>query len=147
MSDRPVFLDVNIPMYAAGMEHPLRDACVWIMTAVAAGELPAVIDVEIIQEILHRFGALGRWPLATSMAESVLAIVPVVLPINVEDITLTVELSRTYGPRGAKARDLIHAAVMRNNGLSTIISADAHFDLIDGLTRIDPQRFFAERAG
>lgn len=146
MSADPVFLDVNIPMYAAGGEHPLRDSCVWIMTAVAAGELPAVIDVEIIQEILYRFGAAGRWPLAISMAENILKIVPVVLPVTTKDMKLTVDLTRTYGPIGAKARDLIHAAVMRNNGLQTIISADTHFDMIDGLTRIDPRRFVSEQA-
>jgi hypothetical protein len=34
---------------------------------------------------------------------------------------------------------------MQNNGLSTIISADVHFDKFDGVTRIDPQRLFAEQ--
>jgi predicted nucleic acid-binding protein len=74
-----------------------------------------------------------------------MAIVPVILPVTQDDIALTIELSRVYGPGGAKARDLIHAAVMRNNGLSTIISADTHFDQIEELERIDPQRLFAER--
>ena len=139
----PVFLDVNIPMYAAGTEHPLRDPCIEIMTAVAAGELPAVIDVEIIQEILHRYGALGRWPLAATLAENLIAIVPWVLPITLQDIQLTVELGRRYGGSGAKARDLIHAAVMRNHDITTIISADVHFDQIEGLQRISPQKFVA----
>lgn len=145
MSEYPVFLDVNIPMYAAGGQHPLREACIWIMKSVAEGDLPAVIDVEIVQEILHRYGALERWSIAADMSENLMAIVPLVLPITVEDMALAVELSKTYGPKGVKARDIIHAAVMQNNGLSAIISADVHFDKFEGLTRIDPQRLFAEQ--
>jgi predicted nucleic acid-binding protein len=117
----------------------------WIMKSVAEGDLPAVIDVEIVQEILHRYGALERWSIAADMSESLMAVVPLVLPITVEDMALAVELSKTYGPRGVKARDVIHAAVMQNNGLSAIISADVHFDKFEGLTRIDPQRLFAEQ--
>ena len=42
------------------------------------------------------------------------------------------------------ARDVIHVAVMQNNGLTEIISTDAHFDLIEGITRLDPKTLFAE---
>jgi predicted nucleic acid-binding protein len=35
-------------------------------------------------------------------------------------------------------RDAVHAATMITNGLDTMISADAHFDAIRGLRRIDP---------
>jgi hypothetical protein len=36
-------------MYAAGAAHPYRDACQWIMSQIAQGLLPVVIDVEIIR--------------------------------------------------------------------------------------------------
>jgi len=139
----PIFLDVNVPMYAAGTEHPLKDACIEIMTAVAEGQLLAVIDAEIIQEVLHRYGALDRWPLAISLADNLMEIVAWILPITVQDIQLTVELARQYGGSSVKARDLIHAAVMQNHEITTIISADAHFDQIEGLRRISPQQFVA----
>lgn len=145
MSERPLFLDVNVPMYAAGGDHPLREACARIMSAVAKGELAAAIDVEIIQEILHRFGAMDRWPLAVELAQTTLTIMPIVLPITKEDMITAVELAERYGSQGAKARDLIHAAVMRNNGLSAIVSTDRHFDLISGLTRIDPIQLFEDQ--
>ena len=140
-------MDVNIPMYAAGAPHSFRESCAGIMTAIATGELMAVIDVEIVQEILHRYGALGNWPIAVAIAENVLAIVPQILPVTVEDIALTVEMAATYGPKGVKARDLIHAAVMRNNGIDTIVSADTHFDSIDELSRISPQDLIATLNG
>lgn len=34
---------------------------------------------------------------------------------------------------------------MRNNGLTHIISTDAHFDQIMGITRLDPIQLYAER--
>lgn len=37
-------------------------------------------------------------------------------------------------------RDLIHAAVMINNGISHLITADKHFDSIKEVTRIAPEK-------
>ncbi len=139
--DEVLFIDVNVPMYAAGRPHPNRAACVWVMTAIARGMLQAAIDVEIVQEIFHRYGALGLWDVADKMATSLLRLTPVVLPITLDDIVQTVTLARRYGPaRHIPARDLIHAAVMHNNDLTTIISTDKHFDAIDGLVRLHPQQ-------
>lgn len=142
MTIGPVFIDVNIPMYAGGASHPYREPCAWVMSAVANGEVAGVIDTEIIQEILHRFGALGRWGDATKMAATVLAIAPVVLPVTEKDVALTIEHAATYGPMGVKARDLLHAAVMRNNELDTIVTLDTHFDQIAGLVRLDPRTLY-----
>lgn len=144
MIEGSVFLDVNVPMYAAGQEHPYREACRWVMAAVAQGELSAVIDAEIVQEILYRYGALERYALAVTLAANVLTIAPQVLPITRRDVALAIELFGVYAPQGIKARDLIHAAVMRNNGLTTLISTDTHFDHIEGVTRLDPRQLFAE---
>jgi predicted nucleic acid-binding protein len=36
----------------------------------------------------------------------------------------------------------VHVAVMQNNSITAIISIDAHFDLIQGITRLDPQELF-----
>ena len=38
-------------------------------------------------------------------------------------------------------RDWLHLAVMLNNGITEIISADSHFDDIEGVTRLDPREF------
>jgi predicted nucleic acid-binding protein len=136
-----VFLDVNIPMYAAGRPHPYKDACTRVLEAVASGHLAAVIDTEIIQEILCRYGALRQWELATSMASDVMTLASMIYPITAEDIHLTVDLFARYANRGVTARDLIHVAVMKTNLLQLIISVDEHFDLIEGITRIDPAQF------
>jgi len=135
-------LDVNVPMYAAGQAHPYKEACVWIMTEVAKGRLDAAIDTETIQEVLYRYGALRKWDLAVSVATELLIVVPTVHPVLLADARLAVDLFRQTAPRVVPARDLIHVAVMRNNGINEIISADEHFDRVDGITRLDPRRLF-----
>lgn len=146
MSQPVYFLDVNIPMYAAGRPHPYRESCVKVMTAIAQGQLTAAIDTEIIQEILHRFGSLQSWQLDTTLASNLLQLVPEVYPVTLADIQETVRLFSRYGPQGAKARDLLHVAVMWNRGLTHIISTDTHFDTIPGLSRLDPRTMFPDAA-
>jgi uncharacterized protein len=141
VNDGLVFLDVNVPMYAAGRPHPYKDSCIRVMQAVADGQLTAAIDTEIVQEILYRYGALEQWEVATAMASDVLTLASVVYPITLEDIRLTVDLFAGYARKGVTARDLIHVAIMKNNGLSEIISVDDHFDLIEGIMRIDPLNY------
>lgn len=136
MTGRVFFLDVGIPMYAGGAEHPLKEACVWVMQAIAQGRLRAAVDTETLQEILHRFGAIRRWELGTRMAESLLDLVPLVYPVVDRDVRRAIELFRSYGPRGLPARDVLHAAVMQNHGLTHILSADRHFGGIQGLTLV-----------
>jgi len=144
MNDAFVLLDVNVPMYAAGQAHPYKEACVWVMTEIAEGRLAAAIDTEIIQEILYRYGALQQWAIAITMATNLLDLIPVVYPILPADAHLAVELFARYAPQGVKARDLLHAAVMQNNGLTMIISTDQHFDRLEGITRLDPQVIFPQ---
>lgn len=44
-------------------------------------------------------------------------------------------------------RNIIHAAVMQHNGVSRIISTDKHFDQIDGVSRLDPQKLYQSAKG
>jgi predicted nucleic acid-binding protein len=143
----PALLDTNVPMYAAGAAHPYRDACQWIMSQTADGLLLAAIDVEVIQEILYRYGALGRYADAVAIATDLLALVPNVYPVTPADVQTAVALYQQYAPHGVRSRDVIHAAVMLNNGISEIISADSHFDLIVGIRRADPIALYQQARG
>lgn len=141
MIDAPYFLDVNIPMYAAGKDHFYKESCAWVLTEIANGRLNTVIDAEIIQEVLYRYGAIQRWQIGVQMAESLLDLIPDVLPVTVNEMKTAVSLFAKYAPQGVKARDLLHTAVMQNNEITHIISTDKHFDQIDGITRLDPLTF------
>ena len=144
-ADGTAFLDVNVPMYAAGQPHRYRDACIWLLQEVVEERLTVATDVEILQEILYRFGALQRWDDGVRLAQGVLDVVPTVYPVEASDARAAIELFGRYGPLGVQARDVIHAAVMRHRGLTRIISTDRHFDFIEGLTRLDPLDLYGAR--
>lgn len=141
MNEGPYFLDVNVPMYAAGKAHPYKESCVWVLTEVANGHLDAVISSEIIQEILYRYGALGQAKVGVQMAQNLMDLVPTVLPVTVEDMQTAVSLFAQYAPQGVKARDVVHTAVMQTHQLTHIISTDKHFDQFKGIIRVDPFTF------
>ncbi len=143
MNDTPFFLDVNVPMYAAGKTHPYKESCAWVLTEIANGRLDVVIDAEMIQEVLYRYGAIQQWQIGVQMAQNLLDLVPVVLPVTVKDMKTAVSLFAQYAPQGVKARDVLHTAVMHNHQLTHIISTDKHFDEIENITRLDPQALFA----
>lgn len=143
MNDAPYFLDVNVPMYAAGRAHPYKESCVWVLTEIANGRLDTIIDAEIIQEILYRYGAIQQWQIGVQMARNLLELVPTVLPVTVSDMQTAVSLFAQYAPQGVKARDVVHTAVMHTHQLTHIISTDTHFDQIEGIIRLDPQDLFA----
>jgi hypothetical protein len=125
-------------MYAAGQPHAFKAPCVKIMKAIADGRLSVAIDTEIVQGILYRYGAQQRWDMAVAMAEDVMTMAAMSFPVTSQDMRLTVDLFRHYAQQGATARDLVQTAVMKMNGLVTINSVDVHFDLIEGIQRIDP---------
>lgn len=143
----PIFMDVNIPMYAAGAQHELKAPCAWILEEVVEGRLNVATDAEVVQEVLYRYGALRRWDLGVRIADNLFAILPVIYPFRPEDARTAVELFQRYGPEGVPARDCAHAAVMLNRSIAEILSTDGHFDLIEALTRIDPLSFYADSVG
>ena len=55
-----ILIDSNVLMYAAGSDHPNKSKAVTLLKRVADGHAEAVIDAEVLQEILHRYIALGR---------------------------------------------------------------------------------------
>lgn len=134
---RLIFLDANVPMYAGGREHPLRGPCAEVMLLVVADPLTFVTDAEVLQEIIHRYRATGRW----SIGEVVLSTFSTAMsgrvePIFADDAIAAAALVLPY-PR-LSARDLLHVAVMRRIGATYIVSADQDFEVVDGLTRLDP---------
>lgn len=130
------FLDANIIMYAIGTDHPAKPGCVAVLKLVEAGAIQVVTNVEVFQELLHRYYSLGRSEVADQAFTNLKTLCEQVLPVLESDLDRAYTILREQ-PR-ISIRDAIHAATMLNNGLHTIISADRHFDVIQGITRIDP---------
>ena len=132
------FLDTSIPMYAAGRPSPYKAACISLLERVEKGEVKAVIDVEVIQEILYRFFRLSLSGGGEELARQLLRLGVVVLPITRSDIEAGLDLHERYASRRIPPRDTLHVAVMQNNDLRKILSFDKHFDAIEEVERIDP---------
>jgi predicted nucleic acid-binding protein len=126
-------------MYAAGTEHPLKAPSLRVLEAAAKGQIAAVTDAEVLQEIMHRYASLDFWEKGAQVAELFLQVVPNVLPVTREDVVQALTLYRTYPE--VQARDTVHAAVMHGNGVMLIVTADQHFDQFVGLQRVDPADF------
>ena len=133
------FIDANIPMYAAGSEHPLRTPCARVMDIVAAHPGRFVTDAEVFQEIIHRYLSERRWPLGREVFNRFVRIMQrYIEPVYTEDVLDAAELADNHP--GINARDLVHAAVALRLGISRIISTDTDFDRLPVMTRLAPER-------
>ena len=134
-----VFIDANVPIYAAGGDHPLNEPCARILRSVAEDPRRFVTDSGVLQELLHRYLALGRRELGREVVRAFAeAMHGRVESVHAEDVAAASELADRH--HGTSARDLVHAAVMRRMGTGRIISADSDFDRIEGVDRLDPAR-------
>lgn len=129
-----IFLDSNVPMYLIGAPHRHKaEAQVILERLIAAGER-LVTDAEVLQEILHRYTAIGRREAIGPAFQVTLGIVDEVMPIEKAEVLRAGEIAQT--PALLSARDAIHVAVMERYGLRTILSFDGDFDRWPGLQRI-----------
>jgi predicted nucleic acid-binding protein len=128
-------------MYAHGAEHPYRSPCQAALKRILDEQIPAVVSSEILQEIIHRYLSLQRSQQAIQVVQDVMTLIPRVLPVTRADIKRACELVPKYPT--LKARDLMHVAVMLENGLTHILSTDRHFDQVSQVERIDPHDFIS----
>ena len=134
-----LFVDANIVMYAVGAEHPYRGPCTESLDRIITEQLPALVSTEIHQEILHRYMSLGLPDRARDISIKLETIIPMSLSVTMADIQRARKLGERY--RNLNARDLIHVAVMLENGIPLILSTDTHFDQVSEVKRIDPRDF------
>lgn len=137
------FIDVNIPMYAAGAPHPLREPSQRVIMAIATGQLDAVTDAEVFQEILYRYLHIGEREKGFKVFDHFYRIMAGrILSIDDADVQQARNLAERYAT--LSARDVIHLGVMRRHQLRDIITADTGFDAIEEIRRLDPRLFLPE---
>jgi predicted nucleic acid-binding protein len=134
-----VFIDTAILIYAAGGEHPLRGPCQRIVSGISARSIDAVTSAEVVQEIVHRYAAIGRRPEGAELAARTLDLFAPVLPITHALMRRVPDLVERYSRLAA--RDAIHVATCLHEGIGEIVSTDQAFDSVAELRRIDPTVF------
>ena len=131
------FIDANIPIYAAGREHPYKAPCARVLMLAAEHPRSFVTDAEVLQELVHRYVASGRWALGREVLHGFAQVMhDRIEPVDARDILDAAELA-DRNP-GISARDLLHAAVMQRIDATRIVTVDADFDRLPGITRLDP---------
>ena len=141
-----LFLDANVPTYVSGRDHPLKEPCKEVLRLAARRPGAFFTDAEVLQEMLHRYLALRRWPEGKrAVLDFAVLTAGSIEPVLAEDVVRACDLADRHGAEsGARlaARDLLHAAVMlRVEELpARIVTADGDFDAlaVEGIERLDP---------
>ncbi len=132
-----LFIDTNIPIYAAGREHPIKPFCQRIVMLAARRHREFTTSSAVLQEIIHYYLSNNRWVegrgIFREFVETMRGRIESVTP---EDAIVAAEMAGENPHVGG--HDLFHVAVMRRLGITRIISADRDFDKIDGVQRLDP---------
>ena len=132
-------------MYTAGRPHPLKEPCIEVLSLAAMRPRAFFTDAEVLQELLHRYLAVQRWPEGRGVFDRFAWLMRGrVEAVCSEDVRAAASLADQH--LSLAARDLLHAAVMARVGADRIISADQGFDHLPHLTRLDPADVSSWRA-
>ena len=129
-----IFVDSNVPMYLVGASHPNKDRALTLLTRFVQSGERFVTDVEVFQEILHRYTAIQRPDAIDPAFASLDAIADNILTFGMLEIRAARSLIDFV--KGISARDALHVAVMRKAGVHRILSFDSGFDSIPEIERI-----------
>lgn len=129
-----ILIDSNIPMYIVGASHPNKVEAQRLLEKAIMDRQRLVTDAEVLQEILHRYTSINRRDTIQPAFDTLLALVDVVLAVDQEIVVEAKQIVLSY-PQ-LSARDAVHLAVMRRHGIDRILSFDAGFDGLPGISRI-----------
>jgi len=129
-----IFIDSNIPMYLVGAEHPNKAATERKLDRLIRQHERLVTDVEVQQEILHRYTAIERRDAIQPAFDALNGIVDQVFPIEARDVerAKAIVLERT----GLSARDAIHVAIMERYAIDNIFTFERGFDDVPTVQRV-----------
>ena len=121
-------------MYLIGAPHPRKsEAQILLERLIAAGHR-LVTDAEVLQEIVHRYAAIGKREAIGPAFQLLLDVVDDILPIDKTDVLRAGEIAQNRAL--LSARDSLHIAIMERHGIRSILTFDAAFDRWPGLKRI-----------
>ncbi len=77
-----IFVDSNIPMYLIGAQHPHKADAQRLVERLISERQRLVTDAEVLQEILHRYVAIGRRDAIQPAFDALLGIADQVFPVD-----------------------------------------------------------------
>lgn len=131
-----IVLDTTVLVYAQGSDHPLREPCQRLLTAVGNGAVDATTTVEVIQEFTHvRNRRQGR-ETAVRDARALLGFLGPLL--TTDEAALRTGLDLYAASHRLGSFDAVLAATALTAGAEAIVSADLAFADIPGLGHVVP---------
>ena len=129
-----IFVDSNVPMYLIGADTSRKAAARRLLERAIVDDEPLATDVEVLQEVLHRYLVIEQHEAIGPAWEAIVGVVDVIHPVEVEDVSRARRL--ITAATSLSARDALHVAVMQRYGITRILSFDAGFDGILGIERL-----------
>lgn len=127
-------IDSNVPMYLVGADHPNKDRAQRRLEELIIQGERLTTDVEVLQEILHRYVTVKRPEAIQPALDALLGVVDEVVPVALADVEEAKRI--VLGQYDLSARDALHLAVMRTHGIDRILTFDADFDRFPGIERV-----------
>jgi uncharacterized protein len=121
-------------MYLIGAAHPHKTEAQVILERLIASGQRLVTDVEVVQEILHRYTAIDRRDAIGPALQVTLNIVDEVISVEKSEVLRAAEIVQSLAR--ISARDAVHIAVMERRGIRSILTFDGDFDRWPGIERI-----------
>ncbi len=129
-----ILIDSNVPMYLIGAAHAHKIDAQRALERLISERERLVTDAEVLQEILHRYTAIGRREAIQPAFDAMLGVTDEVLPIDIDVVqrARAIVLERPQ----LSARDAVHVAVMQAHGIERILSFNTGFDHLPGIRRL-----------
>ncbi len=121
-------------MYLVGAPHPHKNEAQLLLERLIVSGQRLVTDAEVLQEIVHRYAAVGKREAIPPAFQLLLDVVDEVFAIEKIDVLRAGEIVQNRAL--LSARDSVHIAVMERHGIRSILSFDGEFDRWPGLKRI-----------
>ncbi len=129
------FIDSNIFMYAVGAPHPYKVPSENVIRKILSGQISGVTNVEVLQEILYRYGAIRKPKLGYEVFDQIILTFRLIWPIETEDLIMARKLQEKHD---LKTRDALHIATMVRYHVKTLYSYDKDFDRFKTIKRLQP---------
>lgn len=133
-----IVLDTTVLVYAKGADHPFRDPCRKLVSAIADGTIEATTSVEAIQEFVHVRARRRSREDAASTGRDYAELLSPLLDVTRDDLNKGLALFEHSAKLGAF--DAVLAAAAIGRGADSLVSADTAFAAVDGLTHAIPDK-------
>lgn len=120
-------------MYLVGGPHPNKERAKELLDECFDADERLVSDVEVLQEILHRYVSIGRRQAIQPAFDVLTQIVDEFYPLDVSVVESAKEIVLSTA---LTARDSLHLAVMRRHGIDRILTFDGDFDDVPDVNRL-----------